>query len=115
MSSSVASNGFDFRRTFDVSRISMETRFTALVVAAVAAAGAMLVYTKRPEMLALLAVPVALRMLTSFRTSALVTTCAMLIWFSRLPTTLFDLVLFSYVVYGSIVMTVGAFLLRAAA
>ena len=70
-------------------------------------------YTRRVELLALVGLPMALRMVTSFRTSALITTCAMFIWLSRVPTTFFDLSVFSYVVYASLALSIAAFCARA--
>ena len=51
-------------------------------------------------------------LLSNFRLATTVTTWVVLIWLLRLPTVFFDLVQFSYVVYGTIALTFGAYLLR---
>ena len=97
---------------FSPGELSAEARLNMLAVAGLFAGAVLFLFTRRVELLALIGLPVALRMMTSFRTSALMTSCAMLIWFSRVPTAFFDLTVFSYVVYAGIGLTTCAFMLR---
>ena len=83
-----------------------------LGVMLVAVAGALVLYTGRIELVGIFALPLALLLLSNFRLATMVTTWVVLIWLLRLPTVFFDLVQFSYVVYGTIALTFGAYLLR---
>jgi hypothetical protein len=92
--------------------MSAETRLNLLALGALAGGAVLFLYTRRIELLGLVGLPLALRMVTSFRTSALITSCAMLAWFSRIPTAFFDLPVFSYAVYAGVALTAAAFGLR---
>lgn len=77
------------------------------------AVGVLVIYTQRLELLALVAVPLAAAPLVlNYRVAVVVTTWAMLIWLSRIPAALFDIVYFSYVVYFCLAATVVALLMR---
>ncbi len=78
----------------------------------VAFAAALVVYTRRIELAGLVALPIALLLLSNFRLAATVTIWVVLIWLLRLPQVFFDLLQFSYVVYASIAVTLGAYVLR---
>jgi O-antigen ligase len=91
---------------------SFDARLNLLAVAAIGCGALLFVYTRRIEVAALIGLPLALRMVTSFRTSALVTSCAMLVWLSRAPMVFFDLMVFSYVVYAAVAITIAAFFVR---
>ena len=97
---------------FAVSETSSSNRLNLLAFSAIAGGVLLFLLTRRIEVMALIGVPLALRMMTSFRTCALVTTCAMLVWLSRAPAVFFDLVLFSYAVYAAVAITMVAFFVR---
>ena len=92
--------------------LSVEAKLNLLALVGVFGGGMLFLYTRRVELLALIALPMALGMVSSFRTSALVTTCVMLLWLSRVPMVFFDLAIFSYAVYACVAITAAAYLLR---
>ncbi len=77
-------------------------------------AGGFIVVTRRFELAAVAALPVALLLLNNFKLATTLTIWVVLIWLLRLPSVFFDLVQFSYVVYGMIALTLGAYVLRLA-
>jgi O-antigen ligase len=83
-----------------------------LGVLLVAVAAALVVYTRRIELAGLVALPIALLLLSNFRLAATVSVWVVLIWLLRLPQVFFDFLQFSYVVYGSLAVTLGAYVLR---
>ena len=97
---------------FAVPDPSLGNRLNLLAFAAIVGGALLFLLTRRLEIVALIGVPLALRMATSFRTCALVTTCAMLVWLSRAPAVFFDLVLFSYAVYAAVAITIAAYFVR---
>jgi hypothetical protein len=97
---------------FAPAELSADARLNLLAVIGLFGGGLLFAYTQRIELLGLVAAPMALRMVTSFRTSALVTTCVMLVWLSRIPSAFFDLTVFSYAVYACVGLSVTAFVLR---
>jgi O-antigen ligase len=76
--------------------------------------GALMVYTRRAELALLLGVPLALVLVTKFRTAVAMTTWVTLIWLSRIPAVFLGLSAFSYVVYLCFALTVTAYLARVA-
>jgi len=94
------------------SALAVDSRLNLLALAAIFGGALLFVGTRRVEVLGLAGLPLALRMVTSFRTAAVVTTSAMLIWLSRVPAVFFDLVTFSYVVYAAVSITIAAFVVR---
>src|SRR3954468_21278723 len=94
------------------SRLSAEMKLNLLALFGILGGAVLFLYTRRVEMLALVGLPLVLQMLTSFRTSAVITTCLMLAWLSRVPTVFFDLAVFSYAVYAAVAITFAAFLIR---
>ena len=83
-----------------------------LGVLLVAFAAALVLYTRRIELAGLVALPIALLLLSNFRLAATVTIWVVLIWLLRLPQVFFDFLQFSYVVYASMAVTLGAYVLR---
>src|ERR1041384_6496502 len=75
-------------------------------------AGMIVLYTRRVELAAIVALPFVLLMLSNYRLAVTLTVWAVLTWLLRLPAVFFDLVQFSYVVYATIALTMGAYLLR---
>ncbi len=78
----------------------------------VALTAALVVYTGRIELSALIVLPIALLLLSNFRLATKLTMWVVLIWLLRIPSVFFELLQFSYVVYGSIALTLGAYVLR---
>jgi len=78
----------------------------------VVAAVVLVVYTRRIELAAVVALPLALLLLSNFRLAATVTIWVALIWLMRIPAVFFDLVQFSYVLYACVALTAGAYMLR---
>ena len=97
---------------FSPSELSVDTRLNLLALAGLLGGAVLFLGTGRVEVLGIVALPIVLRMVTSFRASALITSCAMLIWMSRVPAVFLDLAVFSYVVYASVGLTMAAFVLR---
>ena len=91
------------------------TAGSAMVGVLLVVAAALLVYfTRRIELGAIVALPVAFLLISNFRLATAVTVWVVLIWLLRLPVVFFDLLQFSYVVYASIALTVAAYVLRLA-
>jgi len=78
----------------------------------VVAAVVLVVYTRRIELAAVVALPLALLLLSNFRLAATVTIWVALIWLMRIPAVFFDLVQFSYVLYACVALTAGYALAR---
>jgi O-antigen ligase len=86
---------------------------SAIVGVLLVVAAAFLVYfTRRIELGAIVAMPVAFLLLTNFRLATTVTVWVTLIWVLRLPLVFFEFLQFSYLVYLSLALTMGAYLLR---
>ena len=92
--------------------LSADARLNLLALAGLVGGAVLFLFTRRVELLALIGLPMALRMVTSFRTSALVTSAVMLLWLSRIPMVFFDLPVFSYAVYATVALSVAAYLVR---
>ena len=78
----------------------------------VALTAALVVYTRRIELSAIVALPIALLLVSNFRLATKLTIWVVLIWLLRIPAVFFDLLQFTYVVYASIALTLGAYVLR---
>jgi O-antigen ligase len=78
----------------------------------VVVAAMLVVFTRRIELGAIVAMPVGLLLLTNFRLATTITLWVVLIWLLRLPLVFFELLQFSYIVYASVILTMGAYLLR---
>jgi O-antigen ligase len=77
-------------------------------------AAAIVLYTRRVELAAVVALPFVLLLLSNFRLAVTITLWVTLIWLLRLPSVFFELLQFSYVVYACIALTAGAYCLRLA-
>ncbi len=84
------------------------------VLFVVFASAALVIYTRRIEFAILGGTPVALLLLSNYRLATMVTVWVVLIWMLRWPFMFFEVLQFSYVVYASVALTIGAYLLRLA-
>jgi hypothetical protein len=84
------------------------------VLFVVFASAALVMYTRRIEFAILGGTPVALLLLSNYRLATMVTVWVVLIWMLRWPFMFFEVLQFSYVVYASVALTIGAYLLRLA-
>jgi len=88
--------------------------FSPLKVAAFAGAlmvGALVIFTERLELVAVLALPAVLVLLRDYRLGVIATLWAMLLWTSRLPSAVLGFAQFSYVVYASMAVCLASYAL----
>jgi hypothetical protein len=100
------------RQLGNFSRDQWEAGSAIVGVLLVVAAAVLVFFTRRIELGAIVAMPVAFLLISNFRLATAVTIWVTLIWLMRLPVVFFDLLQFSYVVYASVALTAAAYVLR---